>query len=77
LHPPSKENRVTQQILDFFDALPAWLVAVTSVCTAATAVTALTPTRADDRVLDIILRVLNVLAGNVGRNRNADDKPKE
>ena len=68
---------MTQQILDFFDALPAWLVAVTSVCTAATAVTALTPTRADDRVLDIILRVLNVLAGNVGRNRNADDKPKE
>ena len=43
---------------------------------AMTAITALTPTRADDRVLDIILRVLNVLAGNVGRNRNAGDRPK-
>ena len=41
------------------------------------AITALTPTRADDRALDVVLRILNVLAGNVGRNRNADDKPKE
>ena len=68
---------MTQQILDFAAALPAWLVAVTTVCTAATAITALTPTRADDRALDIVLRVLNVLAGNVGRNRNADDRAKE
>ena len=57
----------------FFDAFPAWLTAITSLVTAATALTALTPTQADDKVVAVALRVLNVLAGNVGKNRNADD----
>lgn len=60
-------------ILGVFDAMPAWIAAVTSVVTAATAITALTPSRSDDVWLDRILQVLNVLAGNVGLNRNADD----
>jgi len=57
----------------FFDAFPAWLTAITALVTAATAVTALTPTQADDKVVAVALKVLNVLAGNVGKNRNADD----
>lgn len=57
----------------FFDAFPAWLTAITSLVTAATALTALTPTQTDDKVVAVALRVLNVLAGNVGKNRNADD----
>ena len=60
-------------IFGFFDAMPAWIAAVTSVVIAATAITALTPSRSDDIWLDRILRVLNVLAGNVGFNRNADE----
>ena len=60
-------------LLSFFDAFPAWLTAITAVVTAATAVTALTPTKADDKYISIALRVLNVLAGNVGKNTNADD----
>lgn len=60
-------------LMTFFDALPAWLVAITSVVTAATAVTALTPTKTDDKIVNAILRVLNFLAGNVGKNKNADD----
>ena len=60
-------------ILGFFDAMPAWIAAVTSVVIAATAITALTPSRSDDVWLDRLLRVLNVLAGNVGLNRNADE----
>lgn len=59
--------------LALFEHLPRWLVAITSVVTAATAVTALTPTKSDDNVVNSILRVLNILAGNVGRNKNADD----
>ena len=55
------------------EVAPAWLAAITGVVTACTAITALTPTRSDDEVLDKVLRVLNILAGNVGKNRNADD----
>jgi len=61
-------------ILNAFDAMPAWIAALMSVVTAATAITALTPSRSGDIWLDRILQVLNVLAGNVGMNRNADDK---
>lgn len=61
-------------LLGLFDAVPDWIAAVTSVVTAATAITALTPSRSDDVWIDRILRVLNVLAGNVGLNRNADDQ---
>ena len=61
-------------MIAFFDALPVWLVALTSVVTAATAVTALTPTTADDKIAAAMLRVLNMVAGNFGKNRNQDDK---
>ena len=56
----------------FFDAFPAWLTAITALVSAATAITALTPTKVDDKYVSIALRVLNVVAGNVGKNRNAD-----
>lgn len=56
----------------FFDAFPAWIVALTALVTAATGVTALTPSKADDEVMQGILNFLNVLAGNFGANRNAD-----
>jgi len=52
--------------------LPAWLVAITSVVTAATAITALTPNQADNEFLDKVLKFLNLLAGNFGKNKNAD-----
>ena len=61
------------QITAILEAAPVWLTAITGVVTAATAITALTPSRSDDLVIDKVLRVLNVLAGNVGKNRNADD----
>ena len=62
-----------ETILGLVDAMPAWLHALTGVVSAATLVTALTPTRHDDAAVDTVLRILNLLAGNLGRNRNADD----
>ena len=56
-----------------FDALPGWLNALTVLVTAATAVTALTPTKVDDEYVSMALRVLNTLAGNFMKNKNADD----
>jgi len=58
----------------FFEAFPAWLTAITTLVTTATAITALTPTQADDKAVALVLKVLNTLAGNFGRNRNADDE---
>ena len=56
----------------FLESWPLWLTAITGVVTAATAITALTPTKSDDKVVNTILKVLNILAGNVGKNSNAD-----
>ena len=59
-------------ISKFFASFPAWLTAITALVTAATMITALTPTKADDKVTNAILKVLNFLAGNFGKNKNAD-----
>ena len=50
----------------------AWVAAVTAVVTACSAITALTPTKADDKSLNGILKVLNFLSLNVLKNKNAD-----
>jgi len=50
-----------------------WLAAITGIVTAATAVSAITPTQADNRILSVVLTVLNFAAGNVAKNKNADD----
>jgi len=60
------------QLEQFFTSFPALLVAATSLVTAVSAITALTPTRSDDKVINSILTVLNILSLNVGANRNAD-----
>lgn len=62
-----------QEFVEVFENFPAWLVAITTVVSAATAITALTPTKSDDKVVAAILRILNILAGNVHKNKNADD----
>lgn len=61
-----------QSFLSFYSDLPPWVNAITGIVTAATALTALTPTKSDDKILDGILKLLNFLAGNIGKNKNAD-----
>ena len=56
------------------ESISEWVFAVTAVVTAATAITAITPTKSDDVVIGKVLKVLNFLAGNFGKNKNADDK---
>jgi len=55
--------------------------AIAGTIASATVITALTPTKVDDkfmagfgRVINLILKVTNVLAGNILKNKNADDK---
>jgi len=46
--------------------------AIFGIVSAATALTAVTPTKVDDKIVNALLVVLNILAGNVLRNRNDD-----
>lgn len=50
--------------------LPPWLTAIMAVVTAASTVTALTPTPRDDRFIGRVYRVLEMLALNVGRAKD-------
>ena len=56
----------------FFESFPTWITAAMTVVTAATAITAITPTTADDKIVNVLLKILNFLAGNFGKNTNAD-----
>ena len=59
-------------ISEIFSSLLVYLGPIAGVVTAATAITVLTPTKTDDKILGMVLRVLNFLAGNFGKNKNAD-----
>ena len=64
---------IMDTIINLFANYPAWVNALLSLCVGATAITALTPSSVDNRILGIIIKVLNVVAGNFLRNKNADD----
>lgn len=68
-----QENNM-DAILNLVSGAPAWVSAVTALVTAATAITALTPTKTDDKAISFVLRILNLVAGNIGKNTNKDDK---
>ena len=40
----------------------------------AKAITTQTPSRHDDKYVDLGLRIINMLALNIGRDKNADDR---
>lgn len=51
-----------------------WFTAVSAVIASCSAITALTPSTTDDKILNAVLKVLNFLSLNVLKNKNADDK---
>jgi hypothetical protein len=61
-------------VTQIIEGIPAWVAAITMLVTGASAITALTPTKSDDKVVNAILKVLNTIAINIGRNKNADDQ---
>ena len=61
-----------EMILNLVSGAPEWLNAICLVLTSCTALTAITPSTADDKILNTILKVLNLAAGNFGKNRNKD-----
>ena len=61
-------------ILNLVSGAPAWVSAITAVVTASTLITSLTPTKTDDKGISFVLKILNLVAGNIGKNKNADDK---
>lgn len=62
-------------ILTFFMSgdLATYATAGCVFVTGCTAITAITPTTVDDKVVNVLLKVLNFFAGNIGTNRNADE----
>lgn len=71
-------------VVNLFGQLPDWVQALSiligGLVTTATAFTMASPTQLDDKYLPILtkplnalLRVLNTIAGNVAKNKNADD----
>ena len=58
----------------YLSLIPDWIEALATLVTGATALTLLTKTENDDNLIAGVLRFLNILAGNFGNNRNADDE---
>lgn len=61
---------IFETIYAFFDNFPAWLNAILAVISAASAVTALTPTSRDDQWIGRLYRILEVLALNIGKAKD-------
>ena len=60
------------QMINWFGDIPAWITAVTTVVTAATAITALTPSKIDDSIIVKVIWFLNIIDGNIMKNKNKD-----
>ena len=70
---PSGDGFIAKLIAFFTsDQIQVWIAALTGLVTAATAITAITPTQVDNKVMNVLLKILNFAAGNVFRNKNAD-----
>ena len=62
-----------EQLELLFTNLPVWISMALTLVGAVSAITAVTPTKSDDKAVAAVLRVLNILSLNIGKNKNADD----
>lgn len=69
-----------ETLLQLYTALtaigPEWVDALAKLVAGATAITMLTPTKTDNKIANTLLTVLNWMAGNVFKNKNADAQMK-
>jgi hypothetical protein len=63
-----------EQLELLFTNLPVWISMALTLVGAVSAITAATPTKSDDEIVNAVLRVLNILSLNIGKNKNADDQ---
>lgn len=59
-------DTIPSTILQFFSLMPLWLNAVMAAVAAASAITALTPTPKDDKLVRKAYRILEIIALNIG-----------
>lgn len=45
---------------------------ITAVMALATAITAVTPSKTDNKVMNVVAKIFNICAGNILKNKNAD-----
>ena len=61
-------------IFGIWDAVEPVVVPLLVTVGAATGISIFTPNSHSSRILNIVLRILNAVAGNVHKNKNKDDK---
>ena len=61
-------------MLDLFNQIGEYVAAVTAIVAAASVLTAITPTKTDDKYVNYALSILNFLALNIFKNKNADSE---
>ena len=59
-------------MLTILALISTYLAPVTGVVTAANAITALTPTTVDNKIVNVMLKVLNFASMNFLKNKNKD-----
>ena len=61
-------------IMNFFEAFPVWLTAITALVASASGIAALTPTPKDDAIFAKLYSVLDFLALNFGKAKDKGDE---
>ena len=56
------------------NVVQTWWPVVTSAIAVAAAIATITPSKSDDRIVQLLLDIVNKIGLNIGKAKNADDK---